>query len=449
MNPRRWLSLVVAAWALGAGEARAHFLFARIGPMAEGGRSAEVYFSERAEAGDPKFVDKVAGTKLWLQAEPGQFQPLHLRRCSDRLRAWLPATGSLMVVGACEYGVLARPGQTPFLLRYYPKAMAGRPDELNRMVAWDQVPLEVAAKVEGDRLRLSALKRGKPVPRAVFQAVDVDLTESQIVADETGTAVWTPPAAGEYSIYTRDVTRVAGELGGKPFEEVREFATLALAWPLARAGADPEAVALFQDALSCRAQWGDDFPGFSADAAGAIDGRAFSGRVTVRPTGSVEVKVDVPAARLWLEDQVGSIAMHRIAGATGDDARPTVRFADDCDDHPLGRLLAFEGGRFASSYRVKDHQIMVVNRHTGRLNMTITVVDNDKNAEGRYLPHSYLVHYWDAATRSLDRVETIQERWHRVGSWDLPAAHTVTTASDAGLSTRCVNLSGHALLKPE
>ncbi len=245
------------------------------------------------------------------------------------------------------------------------------------------------------------------------------------------------------------MTRRAGELGGKPFEEVREFATLALAWPLARKGADPEAVALFQDALACRALWDDDFPGFSADAAGAIDGRAFSGRVTVRPTGSVEATADVPAARFWLEGQIGSIAMHRLAGADGGDSRPTVRFADDDDDHPLGRLLHFEGGRFASSYRVKDHQITVVNRHTGRLLMTITVLDNDKNAEGRYLPRSYLVHYWDAATRSLDRVETVQDRWRRVGSWDLPAAHTVTTASDAGLSTRCVTLSGHALLKPE
>ncbi len=71
--------------------------------------------------------------------------------------------------------------------------MAGRPDELNRMIPWDEVPLEVAAKVEGDRLRLSALKRGKPVPRAVFHAVDADLAESEIVADGTGSAVWAPP----------------------------------------------------------------------------------------------------------------------------------------------------------------------------------------------------------------------------------------------------------------
>ena len=29
------------------------------------GRAAEVYFSEKADAGDPRYIDKVAPTKLW------------------------------------------------------------------------------------------------------------------------------------------------------------------------------------------------------------------------------------------------------------------------------------------------------------------------------------------------------------------------------------------------
>ncbi len=77
--------------------------------------------------------------------------------------------------------------------------------------------------------------------------------------------------------------------------------------------------------------------------------------------------------------------------------------------------------------------------------MTITVLDNDKNAEGKFLPRSYLVHYWDAATGGLQKVETVQERWARVGKLDLPVRHTVSTASDAGLSVRSVELSGHTL----
>src|SRR3954464_3503522 len=98
MNLRRFLLCVAAFCGLG-GDAKAHFLFIRIGPAAEAGRSAEVYFSEQAEAGDPRVVEKVAGTRLWAQSAPGTFEPLKVTQGVDRLRAPLPGSGSVAVVG--------------------------------------------------------------------------------------------------------------------------------------------------------------------------------------------------------------------------------------------------------------------------------------------------------------------------------------------------------------
>jgi hypothetical protein len=149
-----------------------------------------------------------------------------------------------------------------------------------------------------------------------------------------------------------------------------------------------------------------------------------------------------------VKDQLESIAMHRIASSQGDAsaaAKPVLRFADDRHDHPLGRLLIFEGGSFASSYRVKDKQVMVVNRNMGRQNMTITVLDNDRNVEGKFLPRSYTVQFWDATTGELRRTDTIQDRWRRVGSWDLPISHIVNSATETGLSVRSLILSKHEL----
>jgi len=438
---RRLACAALVLFAFPATDARAHFLFIRITPMAEAGRSAEVYFSEQAEAGDPRFVEKVAHTKLWMQTEPGKFEELTVRQGADRLRASLPTAESVTVVGKCEYGVLARPNQTPFLLRYYPKAIAGTPDVLNRLTPRKEIALEVVAQVEGDRLRLSALRDGKPLPNVVFNTVDSDLTGGEVKAGADGSAVWKPPAPGRYSVYMRDDLKQSGTLDGKSYEEIREFATLAFTWPLDPEGADPEAVALFEDALATRAPW-NDFTGFTADIAGSADGRAFNGKVTAQADGTVKVESDDPVARPWLEDQLGSLVMHRMA-ESGSDEKPVLRFADDQEDHPLGRLLTFEGGRFASSYRVKDHQITVVNRRMGKRNMTITVLENERNREGKYLPRRYLVNYWDAATGRLDKVETVQERWQRVGAWDLPVEHTVTYASDAGLSVRQVTLTNH------
>src|SRR5438552_3873780 len=72
--------------------ASAHFLFVRILPPAEGGRHAEVYFSDQADAGDPRFIDKIAHTKLWAQTHPGKFEPLNVHKTPDRLRALLPSS---------------------------------------------------------------------------------------------------------------------------------------------------------------------------------------------------------------------------------------------------------------------------------------------------------------------------------------------------------------------
>jgi hypothetical protein len=432
---------------LASSQASAHFLFVRITPPAEGGRAAEVTFSDNAQAGDAMFVDKIAHTKLWLQNSSGSFQALAVNKAADHLRSPLPGSGSLAVIGACEYGVLTR--KTSFLLRYFPKAIAGKPEELNRLQPFKEVPVEIIAKATPEGLQLQALQDGKPFPGALFQtAVKEGEIGTVMKADNEGKATWKPPA-GDHSLYFSAITKKAGERSGKKYEEIRDFATLAFTWPLASQRADPKAVALFQQALASRGHW-KDFPGFSAHIQGHADGRPFSGTVTIQAGGVVDAKIADQNAQGWVQDQLESIVLHRGAGnssrSTGK-SEPIIRFADNETDHPLGRLLVFEGGRFASSYRVKDGQIKVVNRHMGKENMTITVLENKRSKDNGYLPRTYTVQYWDAIKGNLRRTETIQDRWLRIGSWDLPAAHTVAVASDTGLAVRTFTLSKHQLLK--
>jgi hypothetical protein len=450
MFPRYAVLLLAGIWSLPANPAQAHFLFIRILPPAEGGRAAEVYFSELTEAGDPRFVNKIAGTELWLQKTPGRFDALKIHKAADRLRAWLPESGSMVVVGRCDYGVLARPRQTPFLLRHFPKAQAGSPGELNKMKPYGKLPLEMVAAVEGDGVRLTALKDGKPVPRAEFVTIDANLANVKLTADEEGRALWKPPSAGVYAVYTRDTRKESGEFGGKKYEEIRDFATVAFTWPLERKAADPAAVALFEEAIAARAQW-QDFPGFTARIAGNLDGRRFAGSVTIDGEGEITFSEDDPSRTEtvsgWVDAQLGSLVRHRLAAPkTPGQPKPVLRFAETRDEHPLGRLLIFDGGRFASSYRIRDRQLTVVNRHLGKENVTITALENERNAEGRFLPRSYTVQYWESGTGRLLRTEAVKDRWRRVGSWDLPSDHSVTTATDAGLSVRRFSLSGHELL---
>lgn len=438
----RTLSLFCLAL-LAASPARGHFLFIRVQPAAEAGRAVEVYFSEYADAGDPRFIDKVAGTSLWLQTKPGEFSTLEVHKLHDRLRAFVPVSGPLAVIGRCDYGVLPR--QTPFLLRHFPKAVAGEAEAVNRLLPRREIPFEIQATFLADRVELVALANGKPVPHASFETVDSNLQGETIKADARGKAVFKPLFPDVYCVYTGRTLREAGEYRGKKYLEIREFTTLSFRWPSSTKGADAEAVKLFEQALEARASW-KDFPGFTAEAQGRRDGRAFHARVAVDARGNVEVKSKEEAAGHWLREQLESITLHRAARARDSRQKPVLRFGDDDERHPLGRLLIFEGGQFASSYRVKDRQLTVVNRALGKQHMTITVIDNDRNAEGLYLPRSYLVQYWDASSGRLQRTETVTQRWVRVGKWDLPAEQTVTTASEKGLTVWTFSLSKHSLL---
>ena len=421
-----------------------HFLFIRIGEHAEAGRAVEVFFSEKAEAGDPRFIGKVSSTLLWMQHEPGKFVPLKSHLGADRLRAYLPAASAVSVTGYCEYGILER--EVPFLLRYYPKAISGSITGVNALKANDKTTLEIVPTVNSDSISLVLLDHGVPVPEVVFTTVDDSLNNVELKANRDGRVTWKPTGSGHYCIYAKVVRHEAGEQGGKKYHEIREFPTLGFRWPLERSDGDAQAIELFEKAISMRASW-VDFPGFSADIGGAYDGRLFSGSVQIAKDGAVELKIDQPVAENWVNEQLKSLVMHRVESSRR--SSPVLRFADQDIHNPLGRLLTFVGGRFASSYRVKDGQLNVVNRDLGSENMTITVLHNETTPVGKSLPHLYNVQYWDAADGKLLRTETFENRWFRTDKFDLPALNSLLTSSAAGMSVRSFRLTNHKLLSDE
>ena len=184
------------------------------------------------------------------------------------------------MTGECEYGTLKR--EVTFLLRYYPKGIAGKPEQINQFKPHDQVPVEIMSTVNDGSITLVLLDHGKPVPNAVFTTCDDNLVNVELKADADGKVTWTPPSSGHYCIYAKVVRNRGGELKGTKYTEIREFPTIAFQWPLTRTGADPEAVDQFEKAIASRAVW-KGFPGFRADVAGDYDGRPFQ---AARKSGS-------------------------------------------------------------------------------------------------------------------------------------------------------------------
>ena len=75
---------------------------------------------------------------------------------------------------------------------------------------------------------------------------------------------------------------------------------------------------------------------------------------------------------------------------------------------------------FHSSYRIRDRQVIVVNRDMKDARFTITVMENEVNKEGKFLPVCFVVNTWDAKTNALTSSETHHQTWKRVGAFDLP-----------------------------
>jgi hypothetical protein len=227
------------------------------------------------------------------------------------------------------------------------------------------------------------------------------------------------------------------------------------------ATADPAATKLLAEARAARAQW-ENFPGFRAKLTINIDGRVTKGTVEVSAKGKVTVQA--PDAKAedaeWARGELAQVVSHRLDNSASLDT--PCAFLDDNKDHPLGRAVRVLNDEFHSSYRVRDRQILVVNRQMKDSRFTITVTENKLNKETqRYLPVGYVVNSWDAKTEALTSTAVYHHTWRRVGDFDLPAMVTVTTAKPGvagerspdialpagGQSTRSLRLTQQDLLK--
>jgi hypothetical protein len=127
-----------------------------------------------------------------------------------------------------------------------------------------------------------------------------------------------------------------------------------------KAQADPDATRLLADARAARAQW-QHFPGFRARVEINVEGRVTEGSVEVSPTGKVTVRVPEPAEDAkWARDELAQTVSHRFDNSASLDT--PCAFLDKDKDYPLGRAIRVLNDEFHSSYRVRDRQIIVVNR---------------------------------------------------------------------------------------
>jgi hypothetical protein len=216
---------------------------------------------------------------------------------------------------------------------------------------------------------------------------------------------------------------------------------------------DPAATKLLADATAARAVW-KDFPGFTADGEVYHHGRSFKANIDVGDKGKVEVdfgqlklvpEEEKEPARNEAKETLASIVGHRFPPDS--DKKTPCKFAEVAEINPFGKLIEPLDDAMGSSYRIRDKQILEVNRQMKDSRFTISVMENRQNEDKLYLPVSYVVNFWDVKTDALTRSVTYHLTWVRVDKFDLPETADVVTASAGKQVEFSLRLSKHKLTK--
>ncbi len=206
---------------LGISSLYAHFVFVSAQP---GGTEARVVMSEDAK---PDLdVKMIASTKLFLQSADGSTKPLALSQPEKNyFTVPVAGTGTRVVYGITEFGVMQRGDSKPHLLVYYPKSVVGDAFSGDTAVG-KHVPVELHPVGDASGIRFRLMASGNPVADAEVVVLLPDGRESKVKTDASGETEGEFQERGQYAVWARYWEDASGEHGGKPYQQIRHYATL-------------------------------------------------------------------------------------------------------------------------------------------------------------------------------------------------------------------------------
>jgi hypothetical protein len=433
--------------ALAAAPAGAHFIWLDIAPDSSGDPQARLYFSEEPVPGEPHLVAKAAHTKVWMRGVSGDTIDVKLTIAPgdepDALLGECPSAAPCSLEGNCDYGVYERgPG---VLLHYYARRLAGDWWKHPALARAERLKLDIVPRVEGGKLAVDVLFEGKPAAGAEIVAIDPAGEHHELKADAQGHAQLAA-MPGRHAVRAAHIQADrSGERDGKKYAQTWHYATLVLDLPAAETSvSNISAADALERAREGRAIW-KDFPGFASDVTIRFGGEQVSGKLEIDADGVVSLEAPKSPLSDWAEEQLNSLVQHRMPD--GEVSTGHVTWADDEVDHPLGRKVSLGESEMSSAYRLKDDVIMEVNRSMGKLRFTISVLEIERNAEGKYLPRSFAMNFFDSAGGELKNSLAYRNDWQRVGTFYLPTRILEVDAKKGGSTTKEIVFCNSRLLE--
>jgi len=207
---------------------------------------------------------------------------------------------------------------------------------------------------------------------------------------------------------------------------------------------DPEARALLEEARQRVVVW-DHFPGFKTKLEVDHDGKRSGGKLTVLPSGKVEVDLPDREATEWASGILKSMVNHRLKLESHKHEEALVVFGPE-DQHPQGRLVK-KGDRLASTYRIKNRQILQVNQRTEKGWISLNVLEYTPTLHG-FLPKQVAVFQFDEKG-SLTNSTVFTDEYVEVERFWLPKSRVIITAQGGKVEVSRLQFHEHSLLPKE
>lgn len=204
------LALLVALSATAA----AHFVFI----VPESANKARVVFSNSLEPDQKVPIAKIAATKLLLRDAKGKVSPLTWTKGEHSYAVEVPGTGSRIVYGVTDYGIVQKGTAKPYLLRYHSKAIVG---PIPKRGGFDKhQAIELVPEVSDGKVVFWVHTNAKLIANAEVHVLQKSGEET--LTTESHGRTKAIDVKGQCGVYVRHTDKTAG----KDYDEVRLYATL-------------------------------------------------------------------------------------------------------------------------------------------------------------------------------------------------------------------------------
>lgn len=388
--------------------------------------------------------------RIELAETPGDSPVAGIAGKAASVQGWLPNGRSLAlskemtanadgVAGASLiYGILDRSEQNRgiFLLNYYAKAAT------DAKFAGTSLGLyaEIVAEVKGGKLVLTTLLNKKPAPGAELNVLLGTGAPIEAKADAQGQ--WSTDWKVGQVVAARAMIaeNKTGEIDGKKYALVRNYATLAIGASAPKPANDPAAYNFLKNASEARASFPKGMLGFSADFTANVEGREVKGHVVYDPGSDLQLTLagGTDKDQAWVRGQIRSQILHR-SGVPFEKGDGTYAITFTGSENALGKQVALADS-MQSKYRIHNDEILEVDRVIGGERLIVCVLDTLRTKAGKRLSTQMSVTHF-AADGTLKATEMITDQFEIRDDIAFPGVRRVLLTTPGGIATRTLTFS--------